>query len=202
MPMNESTRTRVALPLATLAAALALCAGAANGSGAATGGAAIPPSVREGALHVPSPDWRDQVVYFVMLDRFDDGEPGNNDQGAGEYDPRDNARYSGGDLAGVTRRLDYIAGLGATAVWITPPIANQWWNQASRFGGYHGYWAQDFSRVDAHLGTLADYQALSRALHGRGMYLVQDVVVNHVANYTGYVGGWDARDPAAHFVVH
>ena len=206
--MNESIRLRLAM-----AVALVLCSGAASGNGAPTDGA---PGTRVAAkesvlpsdagsptdLHVPSPDWRDQVVYFVVLDRFDDGDRRNNDQGAGEYDPRDGARYSGGDLAGVTRRLDYIAGLGATAVWITPPVANQWWNPVSHFGGYHGYWAEDFSRLDPHVGTLADYQGLSRALHGRGMYLVQDVVVNHVANYTGYVGGWDVRDPSAHFVVH
>lgn len=59
-------------------------------------------------------DWRDQILHVVMLDRFDDGAPGNNDQGAGEYDPGDGRRFSGGDLAGVERRLDYIQGLGAT----------------------------------------------------------------------------------------
>ncbi|QSX79338.1 alpha-amylase family glycosyl hydrolase [Agrilutibacter solisilvae] len=112
---------------------------------------------------MPSPDWRDQVVYFVMLDRFDDGDRGNNDQGGGEYDPADPARYSGGDLAGVTRRLDYIAGLGATAVWVTPPVAHQWWSRVSRYGGYHGYWAQDFSRVDPHFGTLWPTTSGSRA---------------------------------------
>lgn len=155
-----------------------------------------------GPLHVPSPDWRDAVIYFAMIDRFDDGDPSNNDQGAGEYDPSDRARYSGGDLAGLARRLDYIEGLGASALWITPPVAHQWWNTATRYGGYHGYWAYDFKAVDPHFGTLDDYRALSRALHARGMHLVQDVVVNHVANYTGYVGGWDPRDAAKHFVVH
>src|SRR5688500_8552409 len=94
------------LPLALAALALVLL-----------GGCASRAEVRdEGPLHVASPDWRDQVLYFVMTDRFDDGDPGNNDQGAGEYDPRDPARWSGGDLAGIERRLDYIRGLGATAV--------------------------------------------------------------------------------------
>lgn len=154
-------------------------------------------------LHVPSPDWRDQVIYFVMIDRFEDGDPRNNNQGEGEFDPADNARYSGGDIKGVTRRLDYIRGLGATAVWITPPVAHQWWNQATRYGGYHGYWAEDFKRVDAHFGTLRDYRDLSRALHGAGMYLIQDVVVNHTANYFGYAAGTErAGDPAAGFVLH
>lgn len=140
-------------------------------------------------------DWRDQIIYFVMIDRFDDGDPRNDDQGAGEYDPADGARYSGGDLAGVTRRLDYIRGLGATAVWITPPVAHQWWNARANYGGYHGYWAEDFSRVDAHFGTLADYRALADALHARGMRLVQDIVVNHVADHFRYAAP-PGDDPA------
>ena len=149
----------------------------------AAAGEPAPARAAAAPLHVPSPDWRDQVIYFAMLDRFDDGDPSNNDQGVGEYDPADGSRYSGGDLAGVKRRLDYIQDLGATALWLTPPVANQWLNPDRSFSGYHGYWATDFSRVDAHYGTLAAYQALSRALHGRGMYLVQDVVVNHTADY-------------------
>lgn len=181
------TRTRLAGTL--LAGALLPCALLAGSPGAAS----------VGPLHVPSPDWRDQVVYFAMLDRFDDGDPGNDDQGAGEYDPADGARYSGGDLRGLARRLDYLQGLGATTVWITPPVANQWWDPATRYGGYHGYWASDFSKVDAHLGTLADYRALARALHGRGMYLVQDVVVNHVGNWFRYPA--PTADPAKGVVL-
>jgi glycosidase len=150
-------------------------------------------------LHLPSPDWRDQVIYFLMLDRFDDGDSRNNDQHAGEYDPADPAKFSGGDLAGVTRRIGYIRGLGATAVWITPPVANQWWNPRVKYGGYHGYWASDFTRVDAHFGTLDDYKALSRALHGAGMYLVQDVVVNHTGDWIQYGSQRDANDPARGF---
>ena len=150
-----------------------------------------------GELHLPSPDWRDQVVYFLMLDRFDDGDPSNNDQGAGEYDPGDARRFSGGDLAGVTRRLDYLRELGATAVWITPPVASQWWDGERGYGGYHGYWAEHFRRVDAHFGTLDDYRALSRGLHARGMFLIQDVVVNHTGNFFAWPAGWNADDPVA-----
>lgn len=152
--------------------------------------AAAPPAPAEPV------DWRDQIIYFVMIDRFDDGDPRNNDQGQGEYDPADRRKFSGGDLAGVTRRLDYIRGLGATAVWITPPVANQWWSQRSQYGGYHGYWASDFKAVDAHFGTLADYRALADGLHRRDMRLVQDVVVNHMGDWFGWPGAWNPDDPA------
>lgn len=153
-------------------------------------------------LHVPSPDWRDQIIYFLMTDRFADGDPANNDQGAGEYDPTDFRKFSGGDLQGVIDRLDYIQGLGATAVWITPPVSNQWWDPLAQFGGYHGYWAEDFTKVDPHFGTLATYQALSDALHDRGMYLIQDIVANHTGNFFTYrdekgQSNFDPADPAA-----
>jgi glycosidase len=163
---------------------------------AAAAGPSQPPPDGAGddlLLHVPSPDWRDQVIYFLMIDRFDDGDPGNNDQGAGEYQPSDRRRYSGGDLAGVARRLDYIRGLGASALWITPPVAHQWWDGQVGYGGYHGYWGADFKAVDPHFGTLRDYQLLSHQLHTRGMYLVQDIVVNHVGNFFSYA---EAPDPA------
>jgi glycosidase len=155
-------------------------------------------------LHVPSPDWREQIIYFVMTDRFADGDPANNDQGFDEYDPADPRKYSGGDIQGLIDRLDYIQDLGATAVWITPPVANQWWNPWVEFGGYHGYWAEDFMAVDAHLGTLADYQALSRELHGRGMYLIQDIVTNHTGDFFTYKDDagqdrYNPLDPTANF---
>ncbi len=154
-----------------------------------------------GPLQVPSPEWRDQVIYFVLTDRFDDGDPRNNDQGAGEYNPTDPSRFSGGDLRGIERRLHYIQQLGATAVWLTPPVANQWYSRKVNYGGYHGYWALDFKAIDAHLGSLEDYQRLSRALHGRGMYLVQDIVLNHTGNFFGYEGTYNAQQPADNFVL-
>ena len=157
---------------------------------------ALAATVAMASAPTPTPvDWRDQVLYFAMIDRFDDGDPANNDQGAGVYDPADPAKYSGGDLKGLTRRLDYMRGLGATGLWITPPVANQWWDGEARFSGYHGYWARDFKAVDEHYGTLADYRALADGLHGRGMTLVQDIVVNHTGNFYAH-DGWQADDPA------
>ncbi|MBQ0960171.1 hypothetical protein KAK06_14550 [Ideonella sp. 4Y11] len=148
-------------------------------------------------------DWRDQVLYFVLTDRFDDGNPRNNDQGRGEYRPGSLEHYQGGDFAGLQRRLDYLRGLGATGVWITPPVANQWLDPSGHSAGYHGYWAEHFMKVDPHLGTLADYRALARALHGRGMTLVQDIVVNHTGNFFGYrPAEWRADDPTAGYWPH
>ncbi|WP_298441815.1 alpha-amylase family glycosyl hydrolase [uncultured Ferrimonas sp.] len=151
---------------------------------------------------VASPPWQDQIIYFAMIDRFNDGDPSNNNQGAGEYDPADGRRYSGGDLRGLTQQLDYIAKLGATTVWITPPVANQWWFPQGQYGGYHGYWATNFMQVDEHYGDLSDYQALADNLHQRGMYLVQDIVANHSANLFGYQGQYDPANSASNFVSY
>ncbi|URA09080.1 alpha-amylase family glycosyl hydrolase [Thermospira aquatica] len=153
-------------------------------------------------LHVPSPDWRDQIIYFIMIDRFYDGNPDNNNMGAGEYDPKENAKFSGGDIAGIASKLDYIQGLGATAIWITPPVANQWWDPLVHYGGYHGYWARDFMAVDEHFGTLEDYQALSVMLHKRGMYLIQDIVCNHVGNYFTYTNTYNPSNVTENLVLN
>ncbi|MEO7252268.1 MAG: alpha-amylase family glycosyl hydrolase, partial [Arenimonas sp.] len=144
-------------------------------------------------------DWRDQILYFVMTDRFDDGDPSNNDQRAGEFDARDTAKYNGGDLGGIERRLGYIRGMGVTGIWITPPVANLWWDSVAHHGGYHGYWAENFMAVDAHLGTLADYRRLADKIHGAGMTLVQDIVLNHTGSYFDYQGGWNPAAPQEHF---
>jgi len=153
-------------------------------------------------LQLASPQWQDQIIYFLMIDRFNDGDPENNDQGTGEYDPRSGSHYSGGDLLGITQKLDYIKSLGATTIWITPPVANQWWSQHRKYGGYHGYWAIDFKSVDAHFGTLNDYKKLSDQLHRKGMYLIQDIVTNHTGNFFGYKGTYDAGDSLKNFVVY
>ena len=175
-----------------------LCALGSIGVAAVYAAASVAPT-QATMLHVPSPDWRDQIIYFAVTDRFDDADPSNNEQGAGEFNPASNAGYSGGDLKGLTRRLNYIKGLGATALWITPPVANQWWDASIQYSGYHGYWAENFRKVDAHLGSLADYQSLSNSLHQAGMYLVQDIVLNHTGNYFAYSGPWSAADVTRNF---
>ncbi|MBI5209634.1 MAG: alpha-amylase [Elusimicrobia bacterium] len=156
---------------------------------------AWPPGARPGG----AVDWPDQVVYFLMTDRLDDGDPANDDQKRGEYNPADGGFYSGGDLAGIRRRLDYIQGLGMTAVWLTPPVANVWYDPVLKMTGYHGYWAEDFGRMDAHVGTMGAYAALSADLHRRGMSLIQDIVTNHVGDFFRYEGAHDPKEPAKNF---
>lgn len=193
LPSDASKRTRclrlrdLALQHAALAAVIAWAPACIASTAASTPASAD--------------DWRDQILYFAMIDRFDDGDPRNNDQRAGEHDPTDGRKFSGGDFAGLTRRLDYIAGLGATAVWITPPVANQWWNEKAQYGGYHGYWTSDFTAIDAHFGTRRSYRAFADALHARHMRLVQDIVVNHTADYFGYDGAYDPANPAQGFAL-
>jgi glycosidase len=133
--------------------------------------------------------WRDVVLYEIMIDRFNDGDPTNNDQGYGEYDPSDPAKYSGGDLKGIIDKLDYIRGLGVDGIWITPPVANQWWDPWVNYGGYHGYWARNFKEVDEHFGNIETYRKLSEEIHRKNMFLIQDIVVNHVGNYFRFKAG-------------
>lgn len=152
-------------------------------------------------LHVPSPEWQDQIIYMMLIDRFDDGNPDNNDQGAGEYDRFSGAHFTGGDLQGITNRLDYLRDLGATAIWLTPPVYNQWWSKEYEAAGWHGYWAMHFEEVDPHFGTLDDYRRLSHEMHCRDMYLIQDIVVNHVGNFYDYDGEYDPSDTAKNFFL-
>ncbi|MFZ9042165.1 MAG: alpha-amylase family glycosyl hydrolase [Ilumatobacteraceae bacterium] len=137
-------------------------------------------------------------IYFVMPDRFADGDPTNNTGGVSSiddpmvhgYDPTDTGWYHGGDLRGLTDRLDYIAGLGTNAIWITPPFRNNWvqgnGTPQGSSAGYHGYWQIDWSMVDPHLGTEADLIAFVAAAQERGMRVYFDVVVNHTGDVISF----------------
>lgn len=128
---------------------------------------------------------RDDVIYFLMIDRFADGDPSNNEPRPGKktFDRSAEKQYHGGDLRGVIKNLDYIKSLGATAVWLTPVYDN---NNESGID-YHGYGMMDFYGVEEHFGTMADYQELCRELHKRGMKLIQDVVPNHTGPFNSWV---------------
>ncbi|GHF28603.1 glycosidase [Deinococcus metalli] len=127
-----------------------------------------------GAQTSPLPSFEGQVIYQVMPDRFADGTPDNN-QGVNLDDPR---AWHGGDLAGLTGKLDYIKALGATAVWLTP-VYQQQTALTSGTAGYHGYWPADFRNVDPHFGTLADFGTFVKTAHDDGLKVVLDQVINH-----------------------
>ncbi len=135
--------------------------------------------------------------YFVMADRFANGDKGN-DQGGltggrldTGFDPTDKGFYHGGDLKGLTQRLDYIKGLGTTAIWLTPSFKNRpvQGSGADASAGYHGYWVTDFTQIDPHLGSNADMKALIAAAHAKGMKVYFDIITNHTADVIDYQGG-------------
>ncbi|WP_394554268.1 pullulanase-type alpha-1,6-glucosidase [Agromyces sp. MMS24-JH15] len=135
--------------------------------------------------------------YFVMTDRFDDGDPSNDEGGlTGDrmttgYDPTDKGFYQGGDLQGLRDRLDYIAGLGTTAIWLTPSFKNNpvQGTGANASAGYHGYWITDFTQIDPHLGTNAELEALIDEAHGLGIDVYFDIITNHTADGISYAEG-------------
>ena len=137
---------------------------------------------------------QDEVIYFLLPDRFDNADPSNDRGGlrggrlVTGFDPADKAFYHGGDLKGVTRRLGYIEGLGATAIWLGPVFVNKpvQGTPGHESAGYHGYWITDFTHVDPHLGTDADFAALIAAAHRRGMKVYMDIIANHTADVIRY----------------
>ena len=135
----------------------------------------------------------DETFYFVMTDRFENGDA-TNDQGGltGDalttgYDPTHKGFYNGGDLAGLRSQLDYIDGLGTTALWLTPSFKNRAVQRPvtptdQPSAGYHGYWVTDFTQIDPHLGSNADLRELVDAAHARGMKVYFDIITNHTAD--------------------
>ncbi|KAK9237362.1 alpha-amylase [Lipomyces kononenkoae] len=120
-------------------------------------------------------EWKELSIYQVLTDRF-----ATTNLTAPECFIRD---YCGGTWKGLERKLDYIQNMGFDAVWISPVIhnidVNTTWGYA-----FHGYWGDDPYRLNAHFGTSEDLKSLSDALHARGMSLMVDVVINHLASNT------------------
>src|SRR5690242_9038246 len=136
----------------------------------------------------------DEVVYFVLPDRFANGDAANDRGGLGAdrlvsgFDPTHKGFYHGGDLRGLTSRLDYIQGLGATAIWLGPIYKNKavQGGPGQESAGYHGYWITDFTHVDPHFGSDADLHAFVDAAHARGMKVYLDIITNHTADVIQY----------------
>jgi pullulanase-type alpha-1,6-glucosidase len=157
-------------------------------------GSAVSPADR--ALSTPSlrAGLTKERFYFVMADRFANGSTANDAGGltGGRLetglDPTDKGFYHGGDLAGLTQKLDYIKGLGTTAIWLTPSFKNKpvQGSGTDASAGYHGYWITDFTRIDPHLGTNADMKRLVDAAHRKGMKVFFDIITNHTADVIDY----------------
>lgn len=138
-----------------------------------------------------------EQFYFVLPDRFANGDPTNDTAGVdGDrlehgFDPTDSGFYHGGDLAGLSEQLDYLQGLGTTAIWLTPVMTNQWVQgpQGQESAAYHGYWITDFTTVDPHLGTQEDLATLVEEAHARDMKVFLDIITNHTADVIDYEEG-------------
>ncbi|MFD2671350.1 alpha-amylase family glycosyl hydrolase [Marinicrinis sediminis] len=132
-------------------------------------------------------DWDEARIYFILTDRFENGDTSNDDPNGENYDQEHLETYHGGDFQGLINRLDYLDELGINTIWITPIVDNINYNLG--FGqphqyqyGYHGYWAIDFTDVDEHLGDVETFKTLIDEAHDRGIKIMVDVVLNH----TGY----------------
>jgi len=152
--------------------------------------------------------WENATVYFLLTDRFNNGNPAN-DHAYGRKDDAATARgFMGGDLAGVTQKIKegYFDDLGIDAIWITPPVEQIHGATDEGTGksyGFHGYWARDFTSIDANLGTEKEMHELVDAAHARGIRVLLDVVMNHTGPVTEedpvWPAAWVRTEPACNF---
>jgi len=182
----SASRTRVA-PLRVRRSAarrrakialLGLCVGACFAP--ALGCVGVPDQGKQPALATHVGDWRDEVIYQVLVDRFADGDVNNNYQ----VRPGFLARHQGGDWRGLADHLDYIKDLGVTTLWISPIVKNV--ETDADVDSYHGYWAQDLSQLNPHFGGLADLRHLTSQAHDMGLKVVLDIVTNHMGQLFFY----------------
>ncbi|MFI7409938.1 pullulanase-type alpha-1,6-glucosidase [Streptomyces sp. NPDC049627] len=153
-----------------------------------------PPSDAKLAAEPARHDATREQFYFVLPDRFANGDTSNDKGGltgtrlTTGYDPTDKGFYQGGDLKGLTRKLDYIKGLGTTSIWMAPIFKNQpvQGTGSNASAGYHGYWITDFTQVDPHFGTNKDLETLISKAHAKGMKVYFDVITNHTADVVDY----------------
>jgi glycosidase len=140
----------------------------------------IPAESKRPRLQTYVDDWRNEIIYQVLVDRFANGDV-NNDFHVQLGPP---ARYQGGDWKGLEDHLDYIRALGVTTLWISPVVRNV--DTDADVDAYHGYWAQDLTALNPHFGDLAALRSLTDHVHALGMKVVEDVVVNHLGQVFFY----------------
>ena len=132
-------------------------------------------------------DWDEAVVYFMMTDRFFDGNESNNKASGADTYGKNPGLYHGGDFAGVTAKLDYLQDLGVNTIWLTPIVENiagvtvtdEGKEDVPYNAAYHGYWASDFTKLNPTLGTTEEFETMISEAHKRGMRIMVDIVVNH-----------------------
>lgn len=125
-------------------------------------------------------DWRDEVIYQVLVDRFANGTASND----WRVNRQSLARYQGGDWQGLISQLDYIKALGVTTLWISPIVRNV--DTDAGIDGYHGYWASDLSELNPHFGDLATLRRLVSEAHRKNLRVVLDIVTNHMGQMFYY----------------
>lgn len=141
-------------------------------------------------------DWDEAVIYFMLTDRFNNGDSSNDDPLGIGYDKTVSGSYHGGDFKGITQKLDYLKDLGINTIWISPivdQIGQNIGDSANCYYAYHGYWAKDFEKLNPHFGSLEDLKELIDAAHDKGIKIMVDVVINH-AGY-GLKEGETGTDP-------
>lgn len=147
--------------------------------------------VKHLATGMPMSELAGEQIYFVMPDRYANGET-SNDNGAGDsfggFNKSDWGYFHGGDLKGLKENLDRIQNMGFTALWITPVMLQRAVQGSS--AAYHGYWGMDFTEVDPHFGSKEDFKDLVDALHQRGMKIYLDIVINHTADIISFNDGY------------
>jgi alpha-amylase len=142
--------------------------------------------------------WENATVYFMLTDRFNNGNPANDLAYGRANDAAKLRGFMGGDLAGITAKIKegYFTELGVTALWITPPVEQIHAGTDEGTGksyGFHGYWARDFTAIDANLGTEADLRTLVDTAHAHGIRVLLDVVMNHTGPVTDTDPVWPAE---------
>lgn len=159
---------------------------------AATSGAAVAVHAQAGAAVPAARTWADEVLYFVLVDRFADGDTGNNLN----LERRNPGGWHGGDLKGLTQQLDELKDLGVTAIWINPVQLQQKTGMPAQAPGFpsfthqpfHGYWMHDFTQMEPRFGSESDLKALTDAAHQRGIKVLLDIVINHAGYTSSYQG--------------
>lgn len=128
------------------------------------------------------------IIYMILTDRFNDYDSSNNGNLNNEYRPGELKYTQGGDWEGITDKMDYIADLGVTAIWISPPQENELLSRDGSESGYHGYFTHDYYSPDPHFGSLTDLQDLIDEAHSYDIKVILDAVPNHTADYLAPYG--------------